>query len=270
MAKIDNKFLAFGYMDTLARGKSPVHRLDPTAKIITTLIFICVVVSFGKYEISALLPLFIYPIALGAAADLPALFILKRILIVSPFAVMIGIFNPILDREILIHIGTMDISGGWVSYLSILIRFTLTVGGGLILIAITGFNNICTGLDRLGMPKPFTIQLQFLYRYIFVLADEAARLVRARSLRVFGSRGMGIRVFGSLAGQLLLRTLARAQRIHLAMCCRGFNGTVPVIRTFKIGYPEILFVIGWSILFFLMRFYNISIELGNIIETVLL
>jgi cobalt/nickel transport system ATP-binding protein len=31
-----------------------------------------------------------------------------------------------------------------------------------------------------------------------------------------------------MIGQLLLRTLDRAQRVHLAMCCRGFNGEIPL------------------------------------------
>ena len=39
MAKIDNQFFDIGYMDTLAAGDSPLHRLDPRAKLITTLIF---------------------------------------------------------------------------------------------------------------------------------------------------------------------------------------------------------------------------------------
>lgn len=270
MANIDNRLFHFGQMDTLARGNTPLHRLDPIAKIITTLVFISVVVSFGKYDVSALIPLLIYPVALGAVANLPFLFLAKRILLVAPFAVMMGLFNPILDREILIQIGSVHISGGWVSYLSIMVRFLLTVGSVLVLIAITGFDNICTGLDRLGLPRAFTVQLQFLHRYIFVLADEAARLSRARSLRVFGARGMGVRVFGSLAGQLLLRTIDRAQRIHLAMCCRGFDGTVPVIRTFQIGVTELVFVTGWSSLFLLLRFYNLPTMLGNILAKIVL
>jgi cobalt/nickel transport system permease protein len=52
---------------------------------------------------------------------------------------MIGIFNPLIDRDILISLEGIDISGGWVSFVSILIRFVLTVGAALTLIAVTGY-----------------------------------------------------------------------------------------------------------------------------------
>ena len=53
---------------------------------------------------------------------------------------------------------------------------------------------------------------------------------RRGALRSFGRRGMGWRVYGQMLGQLLLRTFARAQRIYLAMKCRGFDGQVRVAR----------------------------------------
>ncbi len=167
-------------------------------------------------------------------------------MIVAPFAIFIGIFNPLLDREILFHLGNIGISGGWVSYLSILMRFTLTVMAALILIALTGFNTVCLALEKLGVPRPFVVQLLFLYRYIFVLTDEAARLVRARSLRVFESKGMGFKPFVSMVGHLLLRTLDRAQRIHLAMCCRGFEGHIPILRPMRFGMREVRYVAAWT------------------------
>ena len=135
--------------------QTPIHQLDPRAKLITSLVFITVVISFGKYEISALIPYFVYPVFLGAMGNVPPVYLLKKILLVSPFAVMIGIFNPLMDRDILVSLGGIGISGGWVSFASILIRFVLTVGAALILIAVTGFNAVCTALDKLGTPQGF-------------------------------------------------------------------------------------------------------------------
>ena len=262
MAKIDKNFFDIGYMDTLSQGDTPLHRLDPRAKLITTLVFITVVLSFGKYEIAALIPFFIYPVALVAAGNLPAGHILKKILVVSPFAVLIGAFNPLMDRDILVHLGHMEISGGWVSFLSVLIRFFLTVGAALTLIALTGFTAVCMALEKLGVPQAFVVQLLLLYRYLFVLIDEAARMVRARSLRTFNSSGMGIRTFGPMLGHLLLRTVDRAQRIHLAMCCRGFNGRIHIIRPLEFGVREIGFILFWTSLFFLLRVFNLPRMMG--------
>ena len=265
MAKIDKHFFDIGYMDKLSYQQTPIHRLDPRAKLVTTLVFITTVVSFGKYEISALLPFFIYPVILCVMGNLPAAYLLRKIVLVSPFAILIGIFNPLMDRDILINLGGTGISGGWVSFASVLIRFSLTVGAALVLIAVTGFNAVCTALEKLGTPKAFVVQLMFLYRYMFVLVDEASRMVRARSLPSFGSKGSGIHTYGSLVGHLLLRTMDRAQRIHLAMCCRGFEGQILIMKPLKIRPIEIGFICGWSALFILMRYYNIPLLMGTVI-----
>lgn len=263
MAKIDKHFFDLGYMDTLACQQTPVHRLDPRAKLLTTLVFITTVVSFDKYEIAALIPFFIYPVFLCAVGNVPPVYLVKKLILVSPFAVMIGIFNPLIDREILVRLGDLGISGGWISFASILIRFVLTVSAALILIAVTGFYGVCAALDKLGTPRVFVVQLMFLYRYLFVLVDEATRLVRARSLRTFGTGAGGFKTFGSLVGHLLMRTLDRAQRIYLAMCCRGFNGKIHIMQPLKFGALEIGFVSSWLAFFLAMRLFNIPAALGR-------
>ena len=269
MAKLDKHFFDIGYMDTLSAQQTPIHQLDPRAKLITSLVFITTVISFGKYDISALIPYFVYPVFLGTMGNVPPVYLLKKILLVSPFAVMIGIFNPLMDRDILINLGGVGISGGWISFLSILIRFGLTVGAALTLIAVTGFNAVCMALDKLGTPRVFVVQLMFLYRYVFVLVDEAARMVRARSLRTFEGGGSGIKTYGPLVGHLLLRTMDRAQRIYLAMCCRGFDGEIRIVKPSKFGIMEISFTVGWSASFIFMRIYNIpSLIGGSILELI--
>ena len=265
MAKIESAFFDIETLDALAGRDTAVHRLDPQAKLVTTLVFIVAVASFGKYELSALLPFFLFPVSLIALGGLPAGYLAKKLLLAAPFAFFIGVFNPLLDREVLVNLGPLDISGGWISFASILLRFTLTVGAALILIATTSFPGVCMALEKLGAPKVFAVQLLLLYRYLFVLIDEGARLVRARALRSFGRRGMGMRIFGNLAGQLLLRTLDRAQRIHLAMLCRGFDGDIRMLRPSRIGPPEIVFTLGWSAAFVLMRFTNLPHLLGGLL-----
>jgi cobalt/nickel transport system permease protein len=76
---------------------------------------------------------------------------------------------------------------------------------------------------------------------------------------------MGMKIFGNLAGQLLLRTLDRARRIHLAMLCRGFTGDIRMLRPSRIGPAEIAFTLGWSAAFVLMRFTNLPHFLGRLL-----
>lgn len=264
MLAIDGSFPDFKQLDLLALRNTSIHRLDPRAKVLTTLGFIVCVVSFDRYQISAMLPFLIYPIVLMAFGELPFGYILRKIIIVIPFALMVGLFNPVFDRQVLMQIGSLDIWGGWISCLSILLRAILTASAAIILVAITGFPAICEALEKLKMPKTFVVQLLFLYRYIFVLTDEGVRTARARQLRTFGKRGLGIRHFGSLVGHLLLRTWERAERIHMAMLARGFSGAVHSSRRQShFGRNELLFMGGWVALFILLRLYNAPQLLGN-------
>jgi len=263
MGNIESSLLNIGYLETLSYQKTPLHRLDPRVKLLTTLVFIVAVVSFGKYEITGLIPFLLYPVVLIAVGNLPLGYLARKILLAAPFAFFIGIFNPLLDRAVLVHLGPYAISGGWVSFASIMLRFLLTVSAALILIAGTGLNRVCLALEKIGVPKIFVVQLMFLYRYIFVLTDEALRLGRARALRSFQGRGMGLKVFSYMIGQLLLRTLDRAGRIHLAMLSRGFDGKIRPTRPLKIHGRDVAFLLGWSALFGLMRWYNIPYLLGN-------
>jgi cobalt/nickel transport system permease protein len=263
MARIEASFLDISTLDTLSYQKTAIHELDPRAKLVTTLVFIVVVLSFDKYEVAGLMPFALYPVVLITLGNLPISFLLSKILLAAPFAFFVGIFNPLLDRTVMVHLGPIDISAGWVSFASIMIRFTLTVSAALILIASTGLNSVCMALERMGTPRSFVVQLLFLYRYIFVLTDEASRMNRARSLRVFEGQGMGFRVFTHMLGQLLLRTLDRAKRIHLAMRCRGFDGEIRIARPLKICRRDVAFVMAWFIFFGAMRFYDLPQWLGR-------
>jgi hypothetical protein len=157
MLAIDGSFLDFKQLDLLALRQTPVHRLDPRAKVLTTLCFIVCVVSFDRYQISAMLPFMIYPAVLMAVGDLPFGYILRKIIIVIPFALLIGLFNPVFDRQVLMQIGSLDIWGGWISCFSILIRAILTASAAIILVAITGFPAICEALEKLKMPQTFAV-----------------------------------------------------------------------------------------------------------------
>jgi cobalt/nickel transport system permease protein len=216
-----------------------------------------------------MVPFIVFPVAMISIGNLPFGFMAKKILLVAPFVLLIGIFNPVFDRELLVRIGPMGISGGWISCASIVMRSVLTLGSALILVAVTGFPAICGALERMGMPGVLAVQLHFLYRYIFVLTEEGARTARARDLRACGGKGLGMRAFGSLVGNLLLRTWRRAERVHAAMLSRGFIGEFHARKEFCFGGREFIFVIGWSALFIFLRFWNLSHILGIALTEIL-
>jgi cobalt/nickel transport system permease protein len=265
MASIDGALLDFKRLDQLASGVSPLHRLDARAKVLATLVFIVCVVSFGKYELSSLVPFFLFPAALLGIGDLPVRYLARKVLLLCPFALVVGMFNPFFDRAVLLQLGPFGISGGWLSFASIVLRATLTVSAALILIAVTGFPAICRALARLGMPRAFAVQLLFLYRYIFVLTEEGGRAARARELRSFDKKGLGIGSYAPLLGHLLLRTWLRAERIHMAMLARGFAGELHSREQTRFGVAETIFLLGWSAFFVALRLNNGAQLLGALV-----
>jgi cobalt/nickel transport system permease protein len=250
-------------MDELGRLDTPLHRLDARTKIITTVAFIVAVMSFPRYEVSALMPLFIFPFVLMASGNIPAGSILRKVAFAAPFALFVGLFNPWFDQHAALTIGSRTISGGWLSFASIMVRFALTVSAALILVACTGIHHLCAGLEQLGVPRLFAVQLLFLYRYLFVIGEEALRMIRSVQMRSTGSGPLRLRTYGSLIGHLLLRSMDRAQRIYCSMASRGFDGQVRVLRRTALGWRDAIFAGGWIAFFIIVRNWNLADGLGR-------
>jgi cobalt/nickel transport system permease protein len=253
--------LDFRRLDLLATGDSALHRLDARAKVIVTLVFIVCAMSFGRYAVAPLIPFFVFPIAVITAARLPITFLLRKVALVLPVALLIGLPNPWFDREVQVLMGGLEISGGWISLLSIMLRSLLAAAAAIALVAVTGFPAICGALDRMGMPRALAVQLLFLYRYMTVLGEEANRMKVAREQRG-GGRPLSIRLYGALVGRLLLRTWDRAERIYLAMCARGFTGDFRGGQPSRLGRPDVAYVAGWCGLFLLLRTQDVTQWLG--------
>ena len=259
-----------GRLDRLSYGDTFIHRLDPRAKVVATFLFVVAVVSFPKYEVLSLLPFFLFPVVTAALGDIPAGFIARKVAAVSPFAVFVGIFNPLFDPGTVAVAPGVSVSAGWVSFASILVKFTLTISAALLLIATTSFPGICRGIRRLGVPALFVSQLLFLYRYLFVLMEEAMRVVRARDMRSFGGRGTGVRVFTRIVGTLFLRTVERAERIYAAMLARGFRGDVPSIRLEVLRPADAVFVLAAGSFFALCRLVPVTETVGRLVRGIAL
>jgi cobalt/nickel transport system permease protein len=241
MGRIEAALAHLGSLDDLARKGSPAARLDPRAKVLATLAFVVVVASFGRHDLGRLAPLAVYPIVLAALGDVPWRPLLVRLALASPFALGVAAFELFLDRAPVLVLGPVTVSGGTLAFATILAKFTLSLAVALLLVATTGFDEVCLALSRLAVPRMLVSQLMLTYRYLFLLADEAARMVRAYALRAPDGRRPSIRMVGLLLGQLLLRALGRAERIHIAMRCRGFDGRLPMHRTWRLRAADVLF-----------------------------
>lgn len=228
-------------LDRLGYGHAPAHCLDSRAKIIAAIFFAIIVASFPKYAVVPILPLAIVPFLIAWFGDTPFCVLGRMLLIACPFALMVGLFNPILDRAP-VEIGGHVIAAGWLSYASILVRFTLSMAMLTVLVATTALPDLLRGLRQLKTPAALATQLQFLYRYLFLLADEAARLSRARHLREPSRPRADWHTARVMLGTLLGRTTHRAERIYHCLQARGFNGDLPARDDAKFRFGDAIFL----------------------------
>lgn len=214
-------------LERSAQGHSPLHRIDARAKLIATLAYLLAMLSVPLTHLSELMLYFLFPIVAAAAGGLRYGTLLRRSLVVVPLVAFIGVFNLFYDREPALRVGSLVVTAGWITFLSIIARGLLSVQALLVLVSTTGFYRLCRAMQRLGVPSVFTMQLLFVYRYTFVLIREALQMARARDARSFGRRAYPLRTWGTLVGQLLIRTFCRAELIGRAMLARGFTGRIP-------------------------------------------
>jgi cobalt/nickel transport system permease protein len=251
-------------LNALATRPSALSALDARAKILISLAFIVIVVSYDRYTVAALLPLVLFPVILTRLGNIPLRMILRVVLMASPIAAMMAAFNPLFDQQVVLQVAGFSIFGGWLSFASILLRFALTVSAGLILVAGTGIAPLCMALRRLGLPHVLTTQLLLLHRYALVLADEAARMSLARELRANG-KPMRLAVYGPLLGHLLLRSLHRAQCLHQAMLSRGFDGQLPHSAVLHWKPHDTLFVVSCLLGLMLARHVDLANLMGQLV-----
>lgn len=212
-------------LDRHGAEASPVHGLDALAKLLATAVFVLAVVSFGKYEVAALVPFLLFPLALGILGNVPARPVLRLLLTGLPFVGVAAVVNIFLDRA---PAGDSGMAGGWLSCASILLKYALTAGTVLVLVGTTSFNRILLAMAQLRTPRSFLMLLQLLYRYLFVLVEEGQSVMHARVLRDPRRRLPDLRTATHMLSALFLRTWERAERVHRCMRLRGYDGLLPV------------------------------------------
>ncbi len=145
MSKLTDSLNRIQTLEELAEGKTAIHRIHPMAKMITTIFYLVVVISFDKYNISGLVPFFIYPVLMMALGEIPYRSVLSRLLIALPFSFFAGLSNPFLDRETAYYLMGIPVSCGILSFTSILVKTVLTVMAVLILVATTPMDRLAHG-----------------------------------------------------------------------------------------------------------------------------
>lgn len=223
------------------------------AAIIILALFILFVIAVPKFDLAGVIAFAAFPLLLATAAGIPLLPLLKRLVIVSPFILFMAAGNLALDRSTALTIAGFAITGGMISATVIVLKTLVTLVALLSLMAVMPFHRFGMALRSLRVPEVFVTQLLLVYRYSFLLAEEAGMMQKARDLRSFGKRGKGPLVTAKLIGSLLIRTTSRAERIYMAMSARGFQTALDSRPPIAIKPGDLAAIAGAAALFALVR-----------------
>ncbi len=216
-------------MDKYAGLSGSVHRLDARAKLVAALVFTGAAVSEPRTELGGLVPYLIPPLAAILVSGVPLGFIVKRVLIVSPFALVAAGLNILFEKQpvtVMAGAWSGEVRLGLVTGGSILLKFLVSTLTLLALATTTRMARLAGALASLGVPRALAMQVSFLYRYLFVVVDEFEHRRRAMDARTISRLGLRSRVAaaGSQLGGLFARSVERAERVTAAMAARGFDG----------------------------------------------
>jgi cobalt/nickel transport system permease protein len=225
------------------QGASFLHGLEARTKLLAALAFIfsATLTPTGRWDVlGGLAAVLAAGVLLGR---LSPLLVLRRSALALPFVLAAipllftregeGLFTiPVLAW----HWTATD--AGLEAVLTILLKSWLSVCAAVVLTATTSAPDLLRALQGLHTPRVLVATVSFMYRYIFVIGEEAQRLMRARECRsaVAGESSGGTvrwraRVLGNMVGALFLRSYERAERIYDAMRSRGYDGELKCLAT---------------------------------------
>ena len=246
------------FLDPYQEVSSPIHRTDPRVKLILTLAFILTtaLIPIGAWPIYILLIAIIISAIILSSVGI--LFVMKRAVLAFPFmlaALPLVFTTPGLPLYSL-NIGSWEFImtlAGVIRFTSIALKSWISVQAAILLTATTPFPDLLVAMRAVRVPRLIVAIFGLMWRYLFVLADEALRLVRARAARSGDSGITGLNSGGSfawraqtaggMAGNLFIRSLERSDRIYVAMLSRGYDGEMR-----SIPLPEMK-VSNWLVIF---------------------
>ena len=229
------------FLDPFHSGESLIHRLDPRVKLVLALAFIVTasLTPFGAW--AAYILLLAIVLSAELLTEMGMGYFLKRAFLAIPFALaaLPLIFTvqgtPLATFSLGAWTFTISIEGVE-RVLSIAFKSWISMQMAIVLAATTSFPQLLAAMRALRIPKLLVAIFGLMWRYMFVMVDEALRLLRARAARsgascdtqykTGGTLTWRARTTGGMAGNLLVRSFERGDRIYAAMSARGYDGEV--------------------------------------------
>ncbi len=199
------------FIDRYSRLSSPVHRIPPPTKLVGALAIVLLVVTvpLSVPGVHALIAVAL--VTTAAFSRIPPGFLARRLLFLEPFAVGAALLSLLQTNGVAV-------------FAALVVKSTLCLMTMVLLANSTPFSDILDVLKRWGFPALLITTLALMYRYLFLLIDEAERMSRARTSRTFvADRRRTWHLLGTVIGQLGVRSTERAERIYSAMRARGWR-----------------------------------------------
>jgi cobalt/nickel transport system permease protein len=234
------------FLDKYSDLDTPLHRLDARVKMLSSVALLVAIVVTPPRQPAEFLLFALLLSLLTLISRVPVLHIVKKSLILFPFVLLVAIFLPFMKGGTALWEGRFVVPlrithEGISIFLNVVCKAYLALTTMILLSATTPFIQILHAMQALRVPRLVIMILSFMYRYIFLLIDEAERMLTALEARRFGlRRRRKLTSFGQLVGVLFLRTYERGERIYQAMTSRGFDGTVHVIAHPRVTTGDVL------------------------------
>lgn len=252
-------------LENLAERDTLFCRIHPLSKLFVTIWYLVLLMSFGKYNVSGLLGMCLYPIVIMILGDISIRQAFSRLRLLLLFVFFIGVANLVFDRAPYFMIGRFTITAGMLSMVTLFCKAGLAVLSSYLLIAMTTMEQICYALRKIHVPKILVTVLLLIYRYLVLIMKEADRLTQAYGLRTVGEKGIRKSAWGSLAGGMLLRSLDRAQLVYESMTLRGFQGEFFLRESTAPLWQSVCYGVIWGVSLAILRFFPIFRMVGRII-----
>lgn len=240
-------------IDREAGADGWMQAIHPVSKLLVTLTYLVVLLSFGKYALPGVLMMGIYLVVLFLMGEVSLYLMGRRLWLLLLLVGLIGAANPFLDHLPMFSIGGFTVTGGMVSMLTLMLKGVFSMSAAYLLVVTTPMDDICHALRCLRVPAILVTVLMLVYRYLMLLLKETSRLRAAYSMRAPGQRGVNIRVWGSMVGQLLLRSIDRAEAVYGSMQLRGFQGEFRMRDHRSAQMSDYLYALIWILLFIVIR-----------------
>jgi cobalt/nickel transport system permease protein len=247
-------------LDAYRPRASLIHRLDARVKLVLAVLFIVATALTPDGAWPAYVLLAALALGVAVASQLGVGFVLRRSAVALPFALAaVAVVFTTPGRPLLaVHVFGWELAptgAGLVRFASILLKSWLSVQVAVVLTASTCFPDLLQAMRSLRLPRILVAIAGFAYRYIFVIGDEALRLMRARASRSGALEGTGggsvlwrARVTGGMAGSLFLRSIERSERIYSAMLARGYDGEVRSLHSPRLRPRDVLLALPFTLL----------------------